>query len=83
MPERGRAAPRAETALRFAGRAALAAALTGALFIAILALWGLVVAPFVRLPSASPVIAFALAASTAAVALALSRLWRRPPKGSR
>lgn len=83
MPERVRAAPRAETALRFAGRAALAAALTGALSIAILALWGLVAAPFVRLPSASPVIAFALAASTAAVARALSRLWRRPPKGSR
>jgi hypothetical protein len=77
MPERVRAA------LRFAGRAILAAALTGALFIAILSFWGLVAAPFVKLSSASPVIAFALAASTAAVAWALSRLWRRPPKGSR
>lgn len=77
MPERGRAA------LRFAGRAAVAAAMTGALSVALLALWGLVAAPFVRLPSASPVIASALAASTAAVAWALSRLRRRPPKGSR
>lgn len=77
MPGRGRAA------LRFAGRAAVAAALTGALSVAMLALWGLVVAPFVSLTSASPVIAFALAASTAAAACALSRLWRRPPKSSR
>lgn len=83
MTGRGRRALRPAEVLRFGGRVAAAAALTGALFMAILALWGLVVAPFVRLPSASPVIAFAAAASTAAAARLLTRLWRRPPKGAR
>ncbi len=66
---------RALAALKFAGSALLAAALTGAFFAAILMLWGIAAAPFARLSSASFVIAAALAGASFLTALAW-RFWQ-------
>ncbi|HAE22179.1 MAG TPA: hypothetical protein DCG47_07640 [Spirochaetaceae bacterium] len=66
-------------ALRFAASALLAAALTGAYFVALLTLWGLMAAPFVRLSSASFVIAAALACAAFLTALTWLR-WQRSKK---
>lgn len=67
---------RALAALRFAGTALLAAVLTGVFFAALLTLWGIAAAPFVRLSSSSFVIAAALACSSFLTAYTWSR-WRR------
>ncbi len=71
---------RAIQALKFAGSALLAAALTGAFFAAILTLWGIAAAPYARLSSASFVIAAALAGATFLTALAWRRWHGRRPR---
>jgi membrane protein implicated in regulation of membrane protease activity len=67
---------RALAALKFAGAALFAAALTGFYFAALLTLWGIAAAPFVRLSSSSFVIAAALACSSFLTAYSWRR-WRR------
>jgi hypothetical protein len=62
----------------FLALATLACALaTGALFLGILALWGLVAGPFARLRSAAPVIVGAFALAAFLVGLAWRRALRR------
>jgi len=64
----------------FAAQAAACAGFAAIAFIAILSIWGVVAAPFVRLRSASFVIACALAGSVAATVVAWRaalRLYRR------
>lgn len=75
---------RAGRALRFASLALASAAFACLAFFGLLALWGLVAAPFVRLRSASFVVALALALSaalTVAVAVIVPRRSRRRAKG--